>query len=158
ALWRVVSEDPMMAGDVGHAPGRGRAAARKLRRDVHDRHEVKLHPAEGLGLVKPEQPALVQELLVVADEHARVLGALGALAQDRHDLARAAHRLVVADAEKSRRIRCGSVPTPSFCSLAPTIYPPRVAMRFVANWAARCRGWRDGATLGTDAPAVRTSS
>src|SRR4029453_15239219 len=97
ALWRVVSEDPMMAGDVGHAPGRGRAAARKLRRDVHDRHEIKLHPAEGLGLVKPEQPALVQELLVVADEHARVLGALSALAQDRHDLARAAHRLVVAD-------------------------------------------------------------
>src|SRR5262245_29329349 len=47
--------------------------------------------------MKPEQPALVQELLVVADEHARVLGALGELAQDRHDLARAAHRLVVAD-------------------------------------------------------------
>src|SRR5262249_39110913 len=28
-------------------------------------------------------------------------------------------------AEKSRRIRCGSVPTPSLWSLAPTIYPPR---------------------------------
>jgi len=39
----------------------------------------------------------MQELLVVADEHAGVLGALGALAQDRHDLARSAHRLAVAD-------------------------------------------------------------
>src|SRR5262249_59046929 len=87
-----------MAGDVPHALGRRRTAARKLRRNIHDGHERKLHPAEGLWLVKPEQPALMQELLVVANEHAGILGALGALAQDRHDLPRPPHRLVVADA------------------------------------------------------------
>ena len=68
-----------------------------LGRDVHHRHEVELHAAERLGLVEAEQPGLVQELLVLADEHARVLGLLRALAQDRHDLARPAHGLVVAD-------------------------------------------------------------
>ena len=54
-------------------------------------------PAERLGLVKPEQPALVQELLVLADQHAGVLGPLRALAQDRHDLARPPHRLAIID-------------------------------------------------------------
>ncbi|HZD28684.1 MAG TPA: hypothetical protein VE251_08340 [Xanthobacteraceae bacterium] len=47
--------------------------------------------------MKAEQAALVQQLLVLANEHARVLGALGALAQDRHHLPRAPHRLVVID-------------------------------------------------------------
>src|SRR5262249_8786697 len=105
--------DPVMAGDVAHAPGRGRAAARKLRRNVHDRHEVKLHPAEGLGLMKPEQPALVQELLVVADEHAGVLAALGARAQDRDDLAPSAHRFAVADG--------GEITTPPLRQRAPRL-------------------------------------
>ena len=84
-----------MAGDVSHAPSRRRTAARKLRRNVHDGHEGKLHPAERLWLVKAEQAALVQKLLVVANEHAGVLGALGALAQDRHDLPRPPHRLLI---------------------------------------------------------------
>ena len=88
----------MMAGDVADVPGGRRAAARKLRRDVDDRDEVELHPPESLRLVKAKESGLVQELLVLADEHAGVLGALRALAQDRHDLARPAHRLVVADA------------------------------------------------------------
>ena len=49
----------------------------------------------------------MQELLVLADEHARVLGRLRPLAQHRHDLARPAHRLVVADAGEiaPRRLR-----------------------------------------------------
>jgi hypothetical protein len=46
--------------------------------------------------MKPEQSAFVQELLVLADEHPRVLGLLGALAQDRHDVACPSHRLAVA--------------------------------------------------------------
>jgi hypothetical protein len=86
-----------MAGDVAYAPGGGRAAARELGGDVHDRHEVELHATEGLRLVKAEQPALVQELLVLADEHASILGALRALAQDRHHLARPLHRFRVVD-------------------------------------------------------------
>ena len=88
----------MVTGDVSHVPRRGWAAARQLGRDVHDGDEGKLHPAEGLGLVKPEQAALVQELLILANEHAGVFGALGALAQDRHDLPRPPHRLAIIDA------------------------------------------------------------
>ena len=87
-----------MTCHVSHVPCGRRAAARKLRRDVDDGHERKLHAAERLGLMKPEQAALVQELLVLTNKHARVLGALGALAQDRHDLPRAPHRLAVIDA------------------------------------------------------------
>ena len=48
--------------------------------------------------MKAEQTALVQELLVVASEHAGVLGALRALAQDRHDLSCPPHGLVVTHA------------------------------------------------------------
>ena len=70
----------MVAGDVADVPGRRRAAARKLRRDVDDRHEGKLHPAESLRLVKSEQPALVQELLVLADQQPGVFGVLRARA------------------------------------------------------------------------------
>jgi hypothetical protein len=86
-----------MAGDVADAPGRGGATARELRRDVHYGDEGKLHPPESLRLMKPEQPGLVQELLVLANEHAGVLGRLRALAQKRHDLACPAHRLLAAD-------------------------------------------------------------
>src|SRR5207247_11276515 len=84
-----------MAGDVPHAPGRGWTSARKLCRNIHDGHERKLHSAERLQLVKAEQTALVQELLVLASEHARALGALRALAQDRHDLSCPPHGPVV---------------------------------------------------------------
>ena len=65
--------------------------------DVEDRDERQLHPAEDLRLMEAKQPGLVQQLLVLANEHARILGGCRALAQGRHDLARAAHRLVVAD-------------------------------------------------------------
>ena len=99
-----------MAGEVADVPGRRRAAARKLRRDVHDGHEVELHAAEGLGLMEAEKPGLVQQLLGVAGETARVLGRLRALAQHRHDLARPAHRLVVADPREvaAGRLRQGA--------------------------------------------------
>ena len=84
-----------MAAEIADVPGGGRTAARDLGHDVDQRHEGKLHPAERLRLMEAEQAGLVQQLLVLAREHARVLGGLRALAQDRHDLARAAHRLVV---------------------------------------------------------------
>ena len=48
--------------------------------------------------MEAEQARLVQELLVVAQEHARVLALLGAFAQRRHHGPRAPHRLVVVDA------------------------------------------------------------
>lgn len=86
-----------MTRHVSHAPCGRRAATRKLRRDVDDGHERKLHAAERLGLMKPEQAALVQELLVLTNKHARVFSALSALAQHRNDLPRALHRLVVID-------------------------------------------------------------
>src|SRR4051794_33754428 len=38
-----------------------------------------------------------QKLLILADEHPRVLARLRTLAQNRHDIARAPHRFVVAD-------------------------------------------------------------
>jgi hypothetical protein len=47
--------------------------------------------------MKPEEPALVQKLLVRPNEHAGVLALAGALAQDRDDLARPAQRLAVTD-------------------------------------------------------------
>jgi hypothetical protein len=87
----------MVAGEVADVPGGAWTAAREFVRDVDQGHERKLHPAERLRLMKPEQPALVQQLLVLADEHARVFGRLRALAQGRHDLARPPHRLVVVD-------------------------------------------------------------
>ena len=93
----VVAQDPMMAAEIAHVPRRGRAAARELRRNVHHCDEVELHSPEGFRLVKTQQPALVQELLVLADEHPGVLGPRGALTQDRHHLPRAPHRLVIAD-------------------------------------------------------------
>src|SRR6185503_16904031 len=52
------------------------------------------------GLVVAEEPGLVQELLVLGQQHARVLALLRAAAQHRHDLTRAAHRLVVRDARE----------------------------------------------------------
>ena len=94
-----------MAGDVAHVPGGGGATARELRRDVHDGHEVELHPTKGFGLVKTEQPALVQELLVLAQQHPRVLGPRRTLAQDRHDRPRAPHRLGVADGGEIAALR-----------------------------------------------------
>ena len=99
-----------MAGYVAHAPGGGGAAARQLRRDVHDRDEIELHSAESLGLMKTEQPALVQELLVLADEHAGVFALRGALAQNGDDVARPLHRLVVADGREitAHRLRQGA--------------------------------------------------
>ena len=86
-----------MGGEIADVPRGRRAAARDLGRNVEDRDEIELHAAEDLRLVEAKQPGLVQQLLVLAQQHPRVLGRLRALAQDRHDLARAAQRLVVAD-------------------------------------------------------------
>jgi hypothetical protein len=97
SLRLVVAEDPVMAGDVGHAPRRRRTAAGELRRDVDDCDEVELHAAERLRLKEAEQPGFVQQLLGFAHQHARVLGRLRALAQNRHDLPRPAHRLDAPD-------------------------------------------------------------
>ena len=63
-----------MAAEVADVPRGRRTAARDLGGDVDHRHEVELHAAEGLRLVEAEQPGLVQQLLVLADQHARVLG------------------------------------------------------------------------------------
>src|SRR3984893_2256518 len=87
-----------MAAHIADVPGGGGAAACKLRRDIHHRHERKLHSAECLGLVKPEQAGFVQELLVCANEHAGILGRLRPLAQERHHLPCPPHRLGVVDA------------------------------------------------------------
>ena len=46
-------------------------------------------PPNGLGLVEAEEPRLVQQLLVLADEHAGVLGGLGALAAGSGTISRA---------------------------------------------------------------------
>ena len=86
-----------MAAEVADVPSRRRAAACDLRRDVDDGDEVELHAAEHLRLVVAKQARLVQELLVLADEDARVFGLLRPFAQHRHDLARPAHGLLVAD-------------------------------------------------------------
>ena len=98
-LGLVVAEDPVMAGEVADVPGRRRAAARKLRRDVHDRDEVELHAAERLGLMEAEQPALVQQLLVLADQHRGRLRRFCARSRSTGTISRARRmRLVVADA------------------------------------------------------------
>ena len=100
----------MVAGEVADVPGRRRAAAGKLGGDVDDGDEVELHAAEGLGLVEAEEARLVQQLLGVARQPARLFGRWRALAQQRHDLACPAHRLVVADAGEiaAHRLRQGS--------------------------------------------------
>ena len=94
----VVAEDPVVAGEVADVPGGGGAAAGELGRDVDDGDKVELHAAEAFGLVETEEARLVQQLLGVACQPARLLGRRCALAQQRHDLAGATHRLVVADA------------------------------------------------------------
>src|SRR5204862_427817 len=81
------------------------AAAARERERAPLRNEDLLHldvlaagAAEAPGLVEAEQARLVQQLLVLGQQHARVLAFLRALEERRHALARAAHRLFVADA------------------------------------------------------------
>jgi hypothetical protein len=84
-----------MTGEVPNVPSRGRAAAAKLRRNVHDRYEVELHPPELFGLMEAEQAGLVQKLLVFPEELPGILGLLGALPEDGHDLPRPPHRFAI---------------------------------------------------------------
>ena len=100
-LGLVIAEDPVVAAEVADVPCGRRTAARELGDDVDDRHERQLHAAEALGLVEAKKPGLVQELLVLRQKHAGVLALLRPLAQRRHDVARAAHRLFVADAREA---------------------------------------------------------
>src|SRR5262249_30513215 len=93
----VVAENPMMAREVAYVPGRRRATARKLGRDVNDRDELELHAPECLGLMEPKQTSLVEELLVLAKEHTGILALLGALAHKWHNRARSAHGFLVID-------------------------------------------------------------
>src|SRR5205085_4538145 len=97
-LGLVVAEDPVMAAEVADVPGARRAAARELGDDVDDGDIGKLHAAVARGLVVAEEPRLVQELLVLRQEHARVLALLRALGEGGHDVARPAHGFFVADA------------------------------------------------------------
>ena len=102
----VVAEDPVVAAEIADVPGGRRAAARDHVDDVDERHERQLHPAERFRLMEPEQPGLVQQLLVLAREHAGVFRRLRALAQHRHYRARPPHRFVVIDAgEIAARLR-----------------------------------------------------
>ena len=144
----VVSEDPMMAGDVARVPGGGRAAAGELRRNVHDRHEVELHSTEGFGLMKPEQPALVQELLVLAQQHPGVFGPRGALTQDGHDLPRAPHRLGVADGGEiaALRLRQRAHGTVSIAGTGHDHFsPPTIALPGSCRTSLPVRAGRNGA-------------
>src|SRR5207249_5377633 len=91
----VVAEDPVVAAEVADIPrGRG-AAAGELGDDVDDRDIRKLHAAVALGLVVAEEPRLVQQLLVLRQQHARVLALLRALGEGGHEVARAAHGFLV---------------------------------------------------------------
>ena len=89
-----------MTAEIADVPCGGRTAARDFCHDVDDGDERQLHAAKRLRLVEAEQPGLVQQLLVLADQPARVLGGLRALAQDGHDLACATHHFAVADGGK----------------------------------------------------------
>jgi len=86
-----------MAAEIADIPCGRRTATRHFGDDVDDRLERKLHAAEAFRLVITEQARLVQQLLVLAQQHARVFAGLRALAQHRHAVARAAHRFLVAD-------------------------------------------------------------
>src|SRR5947208_4441112 len=101
-LGLVVAEDPVVAAEVADVPGGGGAAARELGHDIDDCLERQLHAAEAPGLVEAEQARLVQQLLVLGQQHARVLALLRALEERRHALARAAHRLFVAYAGEAQ--------------------------------------------------------
>src|SRR5438094_2839804 len=97
-LGLVVAEDPVVAAEVADIPrGRG-AAAGELGDDVDDRDIRKRHAAVALGLVVAEEPGLVQQLLVLRQQHARVLALLRALGEGGHEVARAAHGFLIADA------------------------------------------------------------
>ena len=106
-----------MRAQIPDVPRGGGAAAPELGHDVHDGDEGQLHASEGLRLMKAEEPRLVQELLVVAQEGARVLALLGALAQRGHQGSRAAHRLVVVDTGEVTPGRLGQGPhgVPALC-------------------------------------------
>src|SRR5262245_66296690 len=86
-----------MAREVAYVPGRGGAAARKLGSDVDDRNELELHASECLGLMEAEQSRLMQELLVLAQEHPGILAPLGALAHYGHNCARSPHGFLIVD-------------------------------------------------------------
>ncbi len=65
---------------------------------AEDRDEFELHAAEDFRLVETKQAGLVEKLLVLTQQNTGILGPLRAFAQRGHDLARAAHRLVIGDA------------------------------------------------------------
>src|SRR5205823_12781112 len=135
-LGLVVAEDPVVAAEVADVPGGGGAAARELGHDIDDCLERQLHAAEAPGLVEAEQARLVQQLLVLGQQHARVLALLRALEERRHALARAPHRLFVADAceahfKKSSTSRSGGS---SATAISFSIARPHPGQQNWRNW------------------------
>src|SRR5262249_18263025 len=93
----VVAENPMMAREVAYVPGCRWTTARKLGRNVNDSDELELHAPKSLGLMEAKQASLVEELLVLAEEHAGIFALLGALPHNGHNRARSAHGFLVID-------------------------------------------------------------
>src|ERR1051325_2568631 len=157
-----------MAADVADVPGGRWAAARELRDDVGLGDERQLHAAVALGLVVAEEPALVKQLLVLGKQHARVLALLRALGERRHDVAGAAHRLLVRDVREAHRkngVRSTFLDTRSFWptvrkSCSDPIFSPRgfrrraaadrPALRSRSRSAVRSSGSRTGGIAAAD--------
>jgi hypothetical protein len=93
---------------VRDVPARRGAAAGDLGGHVEERHEVELHAAPAAGLVKTEEPGPVQIVERLGRHLTPGLGPPGPLAQDGHQGARPADRLVVADLGEARGRAPGS--------------------------------------------------
>src|SRR2546427_6095293 len=92
----VEREHPVVDAEIRDVPGRRGAATADLGGDVEQGHELELHAPPAPGLMEPKEAGAMEIVPRLLLHLSQGLRPVGPLAQDRHEGARPAHRLVVA--------------------------------------------------------------